>query len=217
MPVVSSIKPDQPQTVKKKFEYEDRSYVSYVENGFSEDIPDHILQPYGREQVFLAGLDIDRHPKDFKRSIVCFNRFKNEDGDEVLTYHEKWEGKNFLGRDLDPVIDHWEGYYFEQERVPKYDDKGVITHYEKGKQKTIYTIPWEGKKTLDKEIAKSNAKKDQIKYHFDAKPETQNDYANYEQFANLSYTECYNICLKPGGFRAEWLRELQRRDQLKDK
>lgn len=221
MPVVSTIKPEQEEQNKiQKFPYEDRTYQSYVENGFEDEIPDSVKQIHEFETKFHLGLDLKTYQNDFKRIVHTITRFKTmETGEEVLIYYERWEGKNFLGNALPPILDHWEGFWIEQTRIPKYregSDSTIIDHYEMGIPIKHYTIPW-NKENLQKIYDSCwGPAQHRILYHFDGKPLAQNDYAaNKEQFENLNYEQCVNIILQHGGFMAKHVKHLEKEDEIK--
>ena len=54
MDVFSSKKPDVPKKPEVKIEYNNRSYESYVSNGFEDNIPRMVRGPYDRMQQSLA-------------------------------------------------------------------------------------------------------------------------------------------------------------------
>jgi hypothetical protein len=54
MDIISSKKPDVPKKSEVKIEYNNRSYESYIKNGFADNIPHLIRGPYDRMQQFLS-------------------------------------------------------------------------------------------------------------------------------------------------------------------
>ena len=75
---------------------------------------------------------------------------------EFLYYQESWEGKDFLGRQLNPVSEHFEGRYDKQFTKPHINEQtGEIDYMELDptKAQTIYYIPY-SKKAVD-DIIKS--------------------------------------------------------------
>ena len=53
MDIISSKKPDVPKKPDVKIEYNNRSYESYMKNGFADNIPHLIRGPHDRMQQFL--------------------------------------------------------------------------------------------------------------------------------------------------------------------
>ena len=76
---------------------------------------------------------------------------------EFIYYQEMWEGKDFRGVPLNPVIEHIEGKYDKQFTRPHINQQtGEIDYMEldSTKAQTIYYIPY-SKKAVDDIIAKS--------------------------------------------------------------
>ena len=84
---------------------------------------------------------------------------------EFIYYQESWEGKDFLGRQLNPVSEHFEGRYERQYTKPHINEHTGEVDYmqlDPTKAKTIYYIPY-SKKAVDDIISKSaNTDKDSI-------------------------------------------------------
>ena len=82
---------------------------------------------------------------------------------EFIYYQEMWEGKDFRGVPLNPVVEHIEGKYDKQfTRAHINQQTGEIDYMEldSTKAQTIYYIPY-SKKAVDDIIAKSvNTNKD---------------------------------------------------------
>ena len=62
MEIISTVKPDLPKKPEVKIEYNNRSYESYVKNGFADSIPRSIRGPHDRMQKFLSKVDLRKGP-----------------------------------------------------------------------------------------------------------------------------------------------------------
>ena len=60
MEIISTIKPDIPKKPEVKIEYNNRSYESYIKNGFADNIPRSIIGPHDRMQKFLSKVDLEK-------------------------------------------------------------------------------------------------------------------------------------------------------------
>ena len=140
-----------------------------------------------------------------------------------------WEGKDFRGVPLNPVMEHIEGKYDKQfTRAHINQQTGEIDYMELDatKAQTIYYIPY-SKKAVDDIIAKSvNTNKDKgivftIKFGSQDNPfghHTQMPSRNqfsYTQFSSLSWTEICKIQYKPPvQAYEEWLAKERAKDGL---
>jgi hypothetical protein len=133
---VSNIKPTDEEIQKKvknakikpkdKIEFNDRSYQSYIENGFPIDPKDiDNKHPYDicyiRQQKldFISRVDLSKGK--FHRDIFFMKRLKAPDYDkdgeptkpkEWIMYQEYWRGKNWLGKKM--FVTNVEGVFTEQ-------------------------------------------------------------------------------------------------------
>ena len=62
MDIISTVKPDIPKKPEIKIEYNNRSYESYIKNGFADNIPRSIRGPHDRMQKFLSKVDFVKGP-----------------------------------------------------------------------------------------------------------------------------------------------------------
>jgi hypothetical protein len=58
MDIISKKKPDVPKKPEVKIEYNDRSYQSYINGGFPDNIPRSITGPKTRREQFLNKADL---------------------------------------------------------------------------------------------------------------------------------------------------------------
>ena len=77
MDIISSKKPDVPKKPEVKIEYNNRSYESYMNNGFADDIPHLIRGPHDRMQQFLSKVDLRKGP--IERTVRSIVRLKAPD------------------------------------------------------------------------------------------------------------------------------------------
>jgi len=114
------IKQEEDESNKKPIlEYNDKTYKSYVSQGFgSPDLLDY------QEKHFLSQVDIETGGP-ITRTVTKIVRLRAPDYStirkerkEYLIYYENWYGKDWQTRKLPPVTDHIEGVYYEQETEP---------------------------------------------------------------------------------------------------
>ena len=77
MDIISTIKPDIPKKPEVKIEYNNRSYESYINNGFADHIPRSVYGPRDRMQKFLNKVDLRKGP--IERTVRMIVRLKAPD------------------------------------------------------------------------------------------------------------------------------------------
>jgi len=162
MDIISTVKPDVPKKPEVKIEYNNRSYESYMKNGFADNIPHIISRPHDRMQQFLSKVDLRKGP--IERSVRSIVRLKAPDWNcstkknerkEFIYYEEYWDAKDWLGIPIDPFDGHIEGRYIEPVTRPKLDERtGEHIANELSGTRTCYYIPF-SKKNVDEIIANS--------------------------------------------------------------
>jgi hypothetical protein len=209
--IVSTIKPKVEQKPEVKIEYNDRSYQSYVTNGFADNIPHSISAPRDRIQDFLLAVDTRQGP--IERTVTTIVRLKaidwttkKHERKEYLYYLETWHAKNWLGVPLEPINEHYEGRYTEVITKPILDQTtGIHKDNAFGGTREVYTIPF-SKKNVDEIIAKSaRSDKTGIKYVVKFAAEDSPDGAgfstrssySYDQFVNWSWDKLYEWQTSP--------------------
>jgi hypothetical protein len=195
-----------------KIEYNDKDVKAYQD--LDLEVPDHVGM---WERRFLERVDISKGP--IERSVIAMVRLRAPDYSsnekvpprkEWIYYQEMWEGKDWRGTPLNPVMEHFEGRWTKQFTKPHFSkETGEIDYYQLdfAKAQTIYYIPY-SKKAVDDIISKS-AKTDKdkgivftIKFGAEDSPfetrqmPTRNQF-NYQQFANMSWTEICKLNYKP--------------------
>ena len=185
------------------FNYNNKAQKAYRKHGFK--IPDDVDR---YERRFLE--DVDTRNGPIKRRVYKVLRCraldpKTEKMAEYLYYVERWDGKDYLGNDLDPVAEHVEGKYEEVQVHYTVNQRGKPRKSEpqiRGK-KWVYYIPFK-KSTLDKIL--KDVEKDSVEYYVkigDQKGDQRRDNTfSYDQFANWSYAKCIEASWQPGGPRA---------------
>jgi hypothetical protein len=77
MEILSTVKPDVPKKPEVKIEYNNRSYESFVNNGFADNIPRSITGPRDRMQKFLNKVDLRKGP--IEKTLLMIVRLKAPD------------------------------------------------------------------------------------------------------------------------------------------
>jgi hypothetical protein len=109
----STIKPET-QPKKPTIKYNDKTYQSYIDNGFADNIPRDVEFPTEQKRNFLSRVDESKHPvqrkvtKIVKIKAVEPNSKKYEKK-EYVYYQEEWSARNWLGQKINPV-DNIEGF-----------------------------------------------------------------------------------------------------------
>jgi len=172
MEILSTVKPDVPKKPEVKIEYNNRSYESYMKNGFADNIPRAISGPRTRMEQFLNKVDLRKGA--IERTVRMIIRLrapdwssstKKNERKEFIYYFEDWTGNDWLGIPIDPFSEHIEGKYTEVMMKPKLDERTGehIDNVFAGTRQTYY-IPFT-KKNVDEIIANSaNTDKFSIKY-----------------------------------------------------
>jgi hypothetical protein len=162
MEILSTIKPDVPKKPEVKIEYNNRSYESFVKNGFADIIPRSVYGPRDRTQQFLNKVDLRKGPiEKTVRSIVRLkapdwnSSTKKHERREFVYYSEDWTGKDWLGIPIDPFSEQIEGKYTEALYRPKLDERTGehVDNVFAGTRQSYY-IPF-SKKNVDEIIANS--------------------------------------------------------------
>jgi hypothetical protein len=162
MEILSTVKPDVPKKPEVKIEYNNRSYESFVKNGFPDIIPRSITGPRDRMKKFLNKVDMRKGP--IERTVTTIVRLKAPDWNsstkknerkEFVYYYEDWTGKDWLGIPINPFSEHIEGKYTEALYRPKLDERTGehVDNVFAGTRESYY-IPF-SKKNVDEIIANS--------------------------------------------------------------
>jgi uncharacterized membrane-anchored protein YjiN (DUF445 family) len=192
--IASSLKPTEAENEKQKpkLDYNDKTYQSYIENGFENALQDNekVNRVHDFKEDFLqrAAPPIKFHVNSFMRLMAVDYDTPNQARKEFMTYSVDWLAKDFMGDDIteQQVLEHIEGVYQEQLKK-KVTNQGRITGYERTGERTRYYIPW-NRKAMDKLIDESvGSDKDTIRYT--VKFQSNRTQFTYEQFATLSYQE----------------------------
>jgi hypothetical protein len=161
MELLSTNKPQVEKKPEPTIEYNDRSYESFIRNGFADNIPHNISAPHDRILRFLSEVDIRKGP--IERTVRMIVRLRAPDWDtkknerkEYIYYQEEWTGNNWLGIPVKhPIGEHIEGKYTEVVMRPKLDERtGEHIDNVFGGTRESYYIPF-SKKNVDEIIANS--------------------------------------------------------------
>lgn len=203
----STIKPEtQTQPKKPIINYNNKTYQSYVDNGFADHIPTDISFPEKQATEFLSRVDESKGP--IEREVTKIVRVKaidysskKREKKEYVYYSENWHGKNWVSQKINPVMERVEGFWDEQEREPviEQNKKGdsEIVGYERSGQHRVYDILF-SKEAVDKIIEKSTrTDKETILYVVKLTPTMRTEFS-YEQFV-LPWDEVHRLAIQPGG------------------
>jgi hypothetical protein len=197
----------QAEAIENPFtEYNNKTFQSYVKNGFADEIIHGVQAPDTRIKEFISTVDLT---KDHQRKIMTMTRLMTRDyvGDsrkkipkEFLVSQEEWVGKDWLGRTL-RCGDNIEGVYQEVSTEPevKWNDRNgrseiVGQRLVGGHQ--IHYIPF-SKEKVDEIIARSDSDKNEIDYIVKSPP--RRDHFTYDEFVNYSWEQLEGILLYDGG------------------
>ena len=205
MEILSTVKPDVPKKPEVKIEYNNRSYESYIKNGFADNIPRSIRGPYDRMQKFLNKVDLRKGP--IEKTVIMIVRLRAPDWNskknerrEFIYYFEDWTANDWLGIPIDPFSEHIEGKYTEVMLKPKLDERtGEHIDNVFAGTREVYYIPFT-KKNVDEIIANSAhtdkyAIKYVVKFGIEDSPDgftmsTRNLFS-YDMFANWSWEKLH--------------------------
>ena len=102
MDIISTVKPDVPKKPEVKIEYNNRSYESYMKNGFADAIPRSIQGPHDRMLKFLAQVDLRKG--EIERTVRSIVRLrapdfsspsKKNERKEWVYYEEYWNANDW--------------------------------------------------------------------------------------------------------------------------
>jgi hypothetical protein len=210
MVLVSTNKPEIQKKPKPDIKYNDRSYESWVNNGFSDFVPHNVTGPRDRIQRFLNEVDLRRG--QIERSVNMLVRLKSPDFTskknemkEWVYYQETWTGPNHLGIPLSPVSDHIEGKYMEVLTKPKLDEQTGehIDNIFAGTRERFY-IPF-NKKNVD-DIIKNSVTTDKTNIKFIVKFSAEDTMNTDNMALNMSVRNqfTYNLFVCPWERLKEW-------------
>jgi hypothetical protein len=202
--------------LKAKLEYNDKTFQDYIANGFDPTVPGEEVDKQERE--FLNEAD-PKNKFGIRRKVSRINRIKEVDLDspklerkEFLTWVEEWTAKNWKGQDVAPFREHWEGIWYRQLKKPITDEKEhIIIGYERTGQETMYDMPF-NQTNVDKIIARSiGSDKESIIFYVESPGRA--GHFTYKQFVSLSWEECMDMLMMPGGPEGAHMRELIKSQQ----
>ena len=201
MDYLSSKKQDIPKKPEVVIEYNNKSYESFIDNGFEAYIPRSVYGPRDRMLTWLNKVDLRKGPLERTvRSIVRlkaidYNSPKHE-RKEFVYYEEDWTACDWLGIPIDPYGGHVEGRFSEALYSRKLDERSgeFIGNVYTGIRDRYY-IPW-SKKNVDEIIANSaHSTKESIKFIIkfgvedgpDGFSMTTRNQFSYDQFVNWDW------------------------------
>lgn len=185
MPIESSIPPEKSGD-KPRTDYVDKTYQSWIDQGFEKDIPHQVEAPHTRLERFLTEAgdrEIIPHRKLMRR--IRYN------AKEWLVIHSDLYSTTWTGEEI-VHAEYIEGYHTEQTRKPVIDERKRIVRYQMGQPKDVYSIEF-NKKNVDKYIG--NQDKASIKYFIKHEGGPQNDYFTYDQFVNNTWDQNMELLL----------------------
>jgi hypothetical protein len=195
MEILSTNKPVVEQKPEVKIEYNNRSYESFVKNGFADNIPRSVNAPHDRIQKFLHQVDLRKGP--IERTVTTIVRLRaidytiqKRERKEYVYYYEDWNAKNWAGVSIErgAITEHIEGKYTEVVVKPKFDERtGEHIDNAFGGTREVYYIPFT-KKNVDEIIANSaHSDKSGIKFVVKFSAEDSTDGAGFSARNQFSY------------------------------
>ena len=196
-----------------------RSYKAWEKEGKQvlKEMPREITTQLLRETRFFAAVDVNKGP--IKRQITRMVRRKGEDGKEYLTYVERWDGVDWVGRKIKrPVTERIEGIVVKPNIAPMIDEKGQKIGKQLEDQKSIYEyeIPWLGKETADRLIEETKSDPERITYTIRTSNRRDNC-VNYDQFVKNDWIQANDTMMQDGGFELAYVENLKRRQSPQTK
>lgn len=193
--IVSSIKPEAQAIEKSTIEVNDETYQSYIKEGFEENIPHSVEAPHTRLMKFIA----EAEGRPVLRTVTKIERFKDARTGfkEMLVYWENLEGTTWAGETV-RIADHVVGLHKKQIRGPRINEQKQVVEYIRTGEREVFTIPYT-KEKLDEIIEHSDGSdRDSIKLFIKNPNGTQNSNFYYQEFV-MSWNDCINMLLQPGG------------------
>jgi len=220
-PEVSTIQPTEEEIrnkVKTKkikpndIEFNDRSYKSYLNNGFDPTDDNQLMEPRRQRLDFLSKVDLSKGP--FKRKIELIKRLKAPDYDkegnetkpkEWIVYREFWDGKDWLNHRMTSYNE--EGVYIEQTKEldttfdPKTGDVNAV--YKRGRARNRYYIPF-SKKAVDDILKTHDTDPSEILWYGMIGnsvngPGFRCGVFSYKQLTDSSWEDFEDLARRPGG------------------
>ena len=137
--------PKKPEVV---IEYNNKSYESFIDNGFEAYIPRSVYGPRDRMLTWLNKVDLRKGPLERTvRSIVRlkaidYNSPKHE-RKEFVYYEEDWTANDWLGIPIDPYGGHIEGRFSEALYSRKLDERTgefIGNHIHRNQGQILHTL-----------------------------------------------------------------------------
>jgi hypothetical protein len=188
-----------------------RSYQEYVkaglENEKDRDRSDRpVIEQYNREMRFLTAVNLDKGP--LIRKITKMIRFKDK-GQEYLTFTEDWRAKNWVGIDIDPVIERMEGILVSPNMIPEINEQGQRIGRRKQGFTKKYEIPF-NKENVDKWLEETKTPRDEVIYTVNGPNALSGECVVYEQFI-YPWNKAVDILMKDGGFQSDYMDGLKKK------
>jgi hypothetical protein len=187
-----------------------RSYQEYVKAGLENDTDRSdrpVKEQYNREMKFLTAVKISDE-KPLTRKITKMIRFKDK-GQEYLTFTEDWRAFDWVGRQIDPVIERMEGILVSPRMDPVIDEKGQRIGKRKNGVTKKYEIPF-SKENVDKWLEETKTPKDEVIYTVNGPNALSGECVAYEQFI-YPWNKAVDILMKDGGFQTDYMDGLKKK------
>lgn len=187
--IESTIKPDEIPPVTHSLN--DKTYESYIEQGFADYIPHAVEARHTRLMKFIAQAGDHEIVKNVWRMHLHRKRDKVYVVAEIeLTSTDFWGAEIKISQG-----DYQEGFWTEQTKVPKRDEQHRIVKYIRGQPIDHYTIEF-SKKAVDEIIGEQD--RDSIDYHIHHEGGPQKGHFTYEQFVNNKWPDNMELLLVDG-------------------
>lgn len=206
MSFVSSIKPEDEIKKQSTYEFNDKSWESYIEKGL-QDAAERDHKVYARHNRLME-FQAKAGERPIKSAITTIHRMKPASNGykECLVVHERLTGTTWAEEEC-ILDDHIRGYWKQQTLKPVINEKKETVEYVQGQEHDIYDIDY-SVTTLEKLLEGQN--KESIKFHIDNPHGAQSADFYYEDFI-LSWNDCINILLMPGGPMAYHVEKIRRK------
>ena len=186
--IESSIKPEDEQPIKH--DLNDKTWESYVEQGFKDNIPHPVESKHERLMRFIA----EAGDRPIEKKVEKMERVKIK-GKEYLLVQLRLSAFNFFGEEKLVNGEYIEGYWVEQTRKPKRDEQRRIISYVQGTPIEHYTIEF-NKENVDKYIGDQDH--NEIDFFIKHEGGPQSDHFTYEQFVNNAWEDNMELLLIDG-------------------
>lgn len=192
MSFVSSIKPETESVKESTYDFNDRTWQSYIKEGFEENVPHSVQAPHERLIKFAAAAG----DRPITRTVTRVYRMKPASNGykECLVAYETLTGSTWAGDEV-RLVDHCIGYHKQQLKRSVLNEKKEIVEYQRSGEKEIYNIEY-SISNLNKIL--EGQEKEAVKFIITNPNGPQSAEFMYDEF-NLPWIDCIDLLLRAGG------------------